>query len=355
MTADYHPLQVLLLAFSGWVNREQQRTIEYLVEENLVLKEQLKSRKLRLNDDQRRRLAAKGKQLGRRLLNRVATIVTPDTIMRWHRRLIALKWTSENPIPGRRGVMKAIRELIVQMALENSTWGYTRIQGELKDVGHRVGRGTIGRTLEDNGIKPDLIARLRGRRSSVRIGARSPASDFFTTEVWTPWGLVTYYTLFVMDLKTRRVHIAGSTPHPCESFMAQVARNLTDAVDGVLLPHRFLVCDRDTKFTEQFRRILKDAGVDTVLTPYRAPNCNAFAERFVRSIKEECLGRMIFFGGASLHRAIREYVEHYHCERPHQGLGNEVVERPDRRQESVINVRRQERLGGLLKHYRRAA
>jgi len=175
MTADYYPLQVLLLACSGWVNREQQRTIEYLVEENRVLKEQFKGRKLRITDDQRRRLAAKGKQLGRRLLNRVATIVTPDTIMRWHRRLIAFKWTHETPTPGRRGIMRAIRELIVRMALENSTWGYTRIQGELKDVGHHVGRGTIARTLKDNGIKPaPEIALLRGRLSSGRIGARLP-------------------------------------------------------------------------------------------------------------------------------------------------------------------------------------
>ena len=140
MTADYYPLRSLLLTVPGWVNREQQRTIEYLVEENRVLKEQFKDCKLRLTDDQRRRLAAKGKQLGRRLLNRVATIVTPDTIMRWHRRLIALKWTYEKPAPGRRGIMTAIRELIVRMALDNPAWGYTRIQGELKDVGHGPGR-----------------------------------------------------------------------------------------------------------------------------------------------------------------------------------------------------------------------
>ncbi len=355
MTADYYPLQVLLLACSGWVNREQQRTIEYLVEENRVLKEQFKGRKLRLTDDQRRRLAAKGKQLGRRLLNRVATIVTPDTIMRWHRRLIAFKWTHETPTPGRRGIMRAIRKLIVRMALENSTWGYTRIQGELKDVGHHVGRGTIARTLKDNGIKP-----APDRPSSWKTFLRAhwgeaAATDFFTTEVWTPRGLVTYYTLFVIDLKTRRVHIAGSTPNPDEAFMAQIARNLTDAIDGFLLPHRFLICDRDTKFTDQFRRILGVSGVDIILTPYRAPNCNAFAERFVRSIKEECLDRMIFFGESSLHRATREFVEHYHIERPHQGLGNEIIEKTLYIPVPSAEVRCDERLGGILKHYRRAA
>ncbi len=173
--------------------------------------------------------------------------------------------------------------------------------------------------------------------------------------MWTPSGLVTYYTLFLIDLRTRRVHIAGSTPNPDDAFMAQVARTLTDIVDGFLLRHRFLICDRDTKFTDRFRRLLKESGIDTVLTPYRAPNCNAYAERFVRSIKEECLNRMVMFGERSLHRAIREFVQHYHLERPHQGLGNEVIARDDRRPTSGTEVRCEERLGGILRHYRRAA
>ena len=355
MTADYYPFQFLLLTFSGWVSREQQRTIEYLVEENRVLKEQLKGRKLRLTDDQRRRLAAKGKRLGRRLLNRVATIVTLDTIMRWHRRLIALKWTYETSAPGRRGIMKAIRELIVRMALENSTWGYTRIQGELEDVGHRVGRSTISRTLRENGITPAPDRPSSWKTFLKAHWGEMAATDFFTTEVWTTKGLLTYYTLFVIDLKSRRVHIAGSTPHPDEAFMAQVARNLTDAVDGFLLPHRILICDRDGKFTKQFRRLLSDAGVETVLTPPRSPNCNAFAERFVRSIKEECLGRMVVFGESSLRRAISEFVEHYHHERPHQGLGNQLIVPAERRPSAGTEIHAHERLGGLLRHYRRAA
>ena len=356
MTADYHPLLALLLTVSGWVSREQQRTIEYLVEENRVLKEQFKGRKLRLNDDQRRRLASKGKQLGRRLLERVATIVTPDTIMRWHRRLIAAKWTYANSRPGRRGVLKEIKRLVVRFAKENASWGYTRIQGELHDLGHRVGRTTVSRILKSEGIKP---APDRPSSWKTFLGAHwgeIAATDFFTTEVWTTRGLVTYYTLFLIDLKTRQVHIAGSTPHPGESFMAQVARNLTDASDGFLLGQRDLICDRDTKFTIQFRRILRDSGVDTVLTPYRAPNCNAFAERFVRSIKEECLDRIIMFGVGSLRRAIREYVEHYHLERSHQGLGNRVIERKvTSRPAAGTGIRCEERLGGLLRHYRCAA
>ena len=126
--------------------------------------------------------------------------------------------------------------------------------------------------------------------------------------------------LFVIDLMTRRVHLAGITTNPDDGFMAQVARNLTDVVDGFLRGHRFLICDRDSKFTAQFKRTLKDAGVDVILTPRQAPNCNAFAERFVLTIKSECLDRMIFFGTRRLREAIDTYLEHYHTERAHQAL-----------------------------------
>ncbi|MCZ6795191.1 MAG: hypothetical protein O7J95_16425, partial [Planctomycetota bacterium] len=150
MLAEINPLQVLLLTVSGIVNRHQANVIAYLVEENRVLKEQFGGKVPRLNDDQRRRLAAKAKLLGRRALNSVATIVTPDTLMRWHRKLIALKWTYEAKRVGRPGLMKAIKALIVRFALENSSWGYCRIQGELKGVGHRVATTTIANVLKEN-------------------------------------------------------------------------------------------------------------------------------------------------------------------------------------------------------------
>ena len=177
--------------------------------------------------------------------------------------------------------------------------------------------------------------------------------DFFTTEVWTPRGLKTYYVLFLIALESRRVHVAGITRHPDGNFMAQVARNLTDAVDGFLNGRRFVICDRDTCFTKQFRAILEDAGVRVVHTPVRAPNCNAHAERFVLSIKSECLNRMILFGESSLRRAVSEYVAHYHTERAHQGLGNECIQPGNSPVLGTIRCR--ERLGGILKHYTRAA
>ena len=356
MTADVYPLQVLLVTLAGWINRHQQHVIEYLVEENRVLKGQgqMKERRLRLTDDQRRRLAVKGRRLGRRVLRQVATIVTPDTILRWHRQLITRKWTFEPKRLGRPGIMREISSLILHMATANPTWGYTRIQGALKNLGHGVARSTVAKVLKANGIPP-----APDRPSSWRTFLRAhwgeiAGADFFTSEVWTPRGLVTYYTLFVIDLRSRRVHVAGSTPTPDAWFMAQAARRLTDAVDGFLANHQILICDRDSKWTDGFRRIVQGAGVRIVLTPVQAPNANAYAERFVRSIRQECLDRLILFGERWLLRALDEFVAHYHGERNHQGLGNALIT-PAAAVAGGTQIHCRDRLGGLLRYYYRAA
>jgi putative transposase len=354
MTADLSPLRLLLVTLAGWVNRHQQEVIDYLVEENRVLHEQLGDRRVRLNDDQRRRLAGRGQRLGRQLLRQVATIVTPDTILRWHRRLIAQKWTFTSRRPGRPGVMREISSLIVRMATENPRWGYSRIQGALRNLDHRVARSTVAKVLKVHGIPP-----APGRPSSWRTFLRAhwgaiAGADFFTTEVWTTSGLRTYYTLFVLDLKSRRVQIVGSTPNPDAEFMVQAARRLTDAVDGFVAGHRVLICDRDAKWTDGFRGLLEGSGVRVVLTPYQAPNANAHTERFVRSIREECVGRLILFGERRLIRALDEFAAHYHREGNHQGLGNSLIAPASRRLVGA-NVRCHERLGGLLRYYHRAA
>ncbi len=267
MTAATLPLQLLRPTVSGWVHRHQQDVIAYLVEENRVLKEQLGGRKLRLTDGQRRRLAAKAKLLGRRALDAVATLVTPDTLMRWHRRLIAWKWTYAARRVGRPGLRQTIRDLVVRMARENDRWGYCRIQGELRKLGHRVAASTIGKVLKDHGIRP-APDRPTSWRTFLRAQWGEVAGmDFFTTEVWTPLGLTTYYILFLIDLKTRRAHVAGLTTTPDGAFMAQVARNLTDPEDGFLRAHRFVICDRDAKFTAEFRRILQAVRVRVIRTP----------------------------------------------------------------------------------------
>ena len=241
----------------------------------------------------------------------------------------------------------------MRLATDNSSWGYCRIQGALKHVGHTVARSTIANTLKDNGIKP-----APDRPTSWRTFIRSHAdvivgADFFTTELWTARGLVTHYTLFLIDVASRAVHIAGTTPNPDARFMAQIARNLTDNFDGFRRDKRYLVVDRDGKFTEQFRDLLRDAGVEVVRTSFQAPNMNAFAERWVRSIKSECLNKMILFGPAMLERAIRDYVAHYHQERPHQSLRNELIDGDSA--SATGDVVERERLGGVLRYYHRAA
>jgi transposase InsO family protein len=178
------------------------------------------------------------------------------------------------------------------------------------------------------------------------------AADFLAVEVWTARGLVTHYVLFAIDLATRAVEILGVTPNPDSKFMQQVARNVIDPIDGFLRGKKFLVVDRDTKFDAAFGAILKTAGVQIARTAFQAPNMNAFAERFVRTIQDECLDRMVFVGEAMLRRALREFVAHYHEDRPHQGRGNEVL-RATAPMPTSGAVHRRERLGGLLSYYHR--
>jgi transposase InsO family protein len=207
--------------------------------------------------------------------------------------------------------------------------------------------------LKEHGIKP-----APDRPMSWRIFVRSHASviaaaDFFTTEVWTARGLVRHFTLFVIDIATRRVHIAGITTNPTSAWMEQVARNLTDCDGGFLTGKRFLIIDRDGIFSPRFKAIVENTGVEILLTAYQAPNMNAHAERFVRSIKSECLDQMIFVGQDSLDRSIAEYAAHNHDERSHQGIGNEIISGTKAQSEGSIEVR--ERLGGLLSYYYRPA
>ncbi len=344
---------MVLGVLTGWLDRREREAIAYLIEENRLLRRQLGSRRLRLTDADRRRLAVRAYRVGRAALREIATVATPDTLLRWHRQLIARKWTYARQ-PGRRGVLLEIRHLVVRMAEENPTWGYTRIQGALKNVGHRVGRSTIRRILKAAGLPP-VPQRPTSWQAFLRAhwGAIAGA-DFFTTEVWTWQGLVTYYTVFVIDLASRRVQILGSTPYPDAFFMQQIIRTLTMGETGVIATPAILVCDRDRKWSRDVRRRLREAGIRVVLIPERAPNANAYAERFVRSIKEECLHRIVPIGARHFRRAVAEFVEHYHDERNHQGLDNRLIAGTP-----VISqaghVRRRPRLGGLLNFYERAA
>ena len=181
------------------------------------------------------------------------------------------------------------------------------------------------------------------------------ATDFFSVEVLTRAGLVRYFLLFIIDLQTRRVEVAGIVQQPDGRWMQQIARNLTDVDTGFLNGSRYLIHDRDPLFTEAFRAHLGSTGVETVKLPARSPNLNAFAERFVRSIKSECLAQIIPLGERHLRNTVAEYTEHYHTERNHQGLGNQLILKPRDGPRASGNVECRERLGGLLQYYYRRA
>ena len=230
------------------------------------------------------------------------------------------------------------------------------ITGALANLGHRLSDQTVGNILKRYGI-PTAPERKKTTtwpefiRSHTAVLA---ATDFFTTEVWTPRGLVTYYVLFVMPVATRRVHIAGLTPSPDERWMTQIARNITMADAGFLVDHRYLIHDRDGKYCPAFDDTLEDGGVTPVRLPPRSPNLNPHAKRWVKSVKDECLSKLILFGEPALRTAWGAYVEHFHAERNHQGKGNLLLfPREERR--TTGRVRCRERLGGLLKFYHRAA
>jgi putative transposase len=347
------PFQLLIAALSGWLHREQADVIAFLQEENRVLRSRLAGQRLRFEDGERRRLAELGHRLGRRVLAQVATLVTPDTILRWHRELVARKWTYRAGRGRPSGLQPHLRALVIRMATENPTWGYTRIQGALKNLGHRVGRSTIARILRAAGIPPGRQRPMTWRTFLQAHWPALVAADFFTTEVWTGRGLVTYYVAFLLDVQSRRIQVIGCTPYPNEAFMIQCLRHATGDT-GLLSDGRLFLCDRDPKWSSAVEAWLGTAGVRVVRTPPSAPNCNAYAERFVRSVKEECLDRIIPLGERHLRRTLQEFAAHYHRERNHQGLANELIDGPPA-QRVTGAVRRRQRVGGILNFYYRSA
>ena len=352
------PLEFLLLLFAGWVNRRQLAVIDYLKEENRILREHLAGRRLRFTNDQRRRLAIRGKALGRRMLRDVTSLLTPDTILRWYRKLIAAKYDgSRERAPGRPPTARSIQELVVQFARENPGWGYTRLRDALGNLGHEIDRNTIKRILGEHGLEP---APERSKRMPWKTFIRAhlgalAAMDFFDVEVLSLTGLVRYSVLFVIDVKTRHVHIAGIVRQPHGEWMKQIARNLTDGVDGFLGGMRYVIHDRDPLFTREFRDLLGAAGVKSIKLPAHSPNLNAYAERFVLSIKSECLNKLVLLGERHLRRAVGEFVEHYHLERNHQGLDSRLLTALASPRTDHAPVARRERLGGLLNYYHRRA
>jgi putative transposase len=279
-------------------------------------------------------------------------IVTPPTLLRWHRELVRRKWTQPPRPAGRPPVDDRVRELVLRFARENPGWGYPRIAGELRKLGLTVSPSTIRRILLANRLGPAPRRSGPTWRDFLRQQAASTlACDFFTVETLS---LRRFYVLFFIELESRRVHLAGCTTNPTGGWVTQQARNLS--FTGLFERMRFLIHDRDSKFSGAFDEIFRSEGIKVIHTPIRAPQANAYAERFVKTVRAECLDWLLIIGRRHLESVLRTYTAHYNGERPHRGL--ELLT-PDPTNADTAptgeEIKRRDRLGGLIHEYHRAA
>jgi transposase InsO family protein len=286
----------------------------------------------------------------------VAFLVTPATLLRWHRELVRRKWTYRRTgRPGRPPINPDVRQLILRLARENPRWGCVRIEGELRKLGVRVGATTIRSLLRTVRLGP--APRRSGPTWTEFLRAQAGgiiARDFFTVE--TAW-LRTLYVLVFIELGSRRIHLSPSTAHPNSAWVTQQARNLVMDLDARASPVRFLIRDRDSKYSRSFDAVLRSEGMRVIRTPFRAPNANAHAERAIETMRAECLDRTLILGRRHLDRTLRIYAEHYNRGRPHRALAlaSPLPGARDPIPVSPRDVRRRDLLGGLIHEYYGAA
>jgi putative transposase len=286
---------------------------------------------------------------------RIGLLVTPATILRWHSRLVSRHWTTQPARSGRPSIPAGLRALAVRLATENPTWGYRRIHGELTGLGYQIGASTIWTILHNAGIDPS--PRRTGPTWTEFLRAQAHAilaCDLFHIDTIT---LQRLYAFFVIEHATRRVHILGVTAHPTGAWLTQLARNLTMDLDDTGRRFRFLIRDRDAKFTATFDAVFTSSGIQIIRTPVRAPRANAIAERFVGTTRRELLDRILIFNQRHATAVLRQYELHYNCHRPHRSLDQAAPLQPLPRctTTEIHNVLRRDRLGGLLHEYRQVA
>ena len=343
----------------GWLallarsNRAKDAEILILRHQIAVLRRQVKTPRLSWAD--RAVLAALARLLSSAQLRQLRLIISPRTLLRWHADLIRRRWTCPRHRPGRPHTAHAIRALVLEMARDNPGWGYRRIHGELAGLGYRIAPSTVWQILTDAGIDP--APRRSGQTWSAFLQAQAKtilAADFFHVDTVL---LRRLYVLFFIEHGTRRVHLAGITAHPAGEWVTQQARNLLmnlgDHADGL----KFLIRDRDAKFTAAFDAVFTAIGVRIIETPVQAPRANAIAERWVGSARRECLDRMLITGERHLRLVLSEYADHYNTHRPHRALQqNPPGGRTHPAAEATdIRVLRLDRLGGLIHEYSQVA